>query len=131
MFKTGESPHLAVEFQLISWNDSSGGEFHGFRYYYSAALWARDEGLTEGTAFLGDTPCTRSSVVTYLWKLAGQPASGTVAFSDVPQTAEYAKAVSRAVEQGITKGTGDTTFSPDGICTRGEIVTFLYRAYAK
>ncbi len=100
-------------------------------YFYNAALWARENGLTGDGSFNGGTPCTRAAVVTYLWKLAGKPSAGSADFSDVPASADYAQAVAWAVAQGITNGTGDTTFSPDATCTRGQIVTFLYRAYAK
>ncbi len=100
-------------------------------YFYNAALWACENGLTDGDSFNGGTPCTRAAVVTYLWKLAGKPSAGSTAFSDVPASADYAQAVAWAVAQGITNGTGDTTFSPDATCTRGQIVTFLYRAYGK
>lgn len=101
-------------------------------YFYNAALWAGENGLTGNSGgFNGGTPCTRAAVVTYLWKLAGRPSAGNAGFSDVPASADYAQAVAWAVAQGITNGTGDTTFSPDATCTRGQIVTFLYRAYAK
>ena len=75
-------------------------------------------------------PCTRAMAVTYMWKAAGSPeASEPATFSDVPADADYADAVAWAVENHITAGTGDgTTFSPDNTCTRGQIVTFLYRA---
>ena len=82
--------------------------------------------------FAGDEPCTRSATVTYLWALAGRPAvTNSVAFSDVGTDADYAQAVAWAVEQGITTGTSATTFTPDATCTRGQIVTFLYRALVK
>ncbi len=67
----------------------------------------------------------------YLWKLAGSPSAIPSNFTDVPKDAEYAQAVAWAVEQGITQGTSATTFSPDATCTRGQIVTFLYRAFAE
>ncbi|MBQ9522033.1 MAG: leucine-rich repeat protein [Oscillospiraceae bacterium] len=95
-----------------------------------AALWAYENGLVSGQQFNGGTPCSRADVVTYLWKLAGRPVAGGNKFSDVPPGAEYAAAVSWAVSRGITKGTSDTTFNPSGTCTRGQIVTFLHRAYA-
>ena len=95
-----------------------------------AALWAYEKGLVSGTRFNGETPCTRAEAVTYLWKLAGRPTAGRSAFTDVPTNADYAQAVSWAVERGITNGTSQTTFNPSGTCTRGQIATFLYRAYA-
>lgn len=97
-------------------------------YYYKAALWAYENGMISGTTFGGGTPCTRSSTVTYLWKLAGQPVpQGANPFADVSGDA---KAVVWAMEQGITSGTSATTFSPDATCTRAQIVTFLYRDMA-
>ena len=97
-------------------------------YYYHAALWAREKGLIFGSAFNGDTPCTRAATVTYLWKLAGQPSAGASGFTDVPSSASYAQSVAWAVREGITSGTSASTFSPDNTCTRAQIVTFLYRA---
>lgn len=74
-------------------------------------------------------PCTRAMAVSYLWKAAGSPSSSTSAsFADVASGADYATAISWAVEKGITNGTGADAFSPDKTCTRGQIVTFLYRA---
>lgn len=100
-------------------------------YFASAAAWASEKGLVDGTVLRGGEGCTRANVVTYLWKAAGRPASsGSVSFSDVSAGTELADAVAWAVGQGITNGTTDTTFSPNNVCTRAEIVTFLYRAYA-
>lgn len=99
-------------------------------YYADAARWAKEKGLVSGNTFGANAPCTRAMVVTYLWKLAGSPSAGNSGFSDVPSSADYAKAVAWAVGQGITNGTSTTTFSPRDTCTRGQIVTFLYRAYA-
>ena len=98
-------------------------------YYYNAAIWAYQNGLIDGKTFNGNTPCTRSQTVTYLWKLSGKPLSGEVNFNDVPENADYAEAVSWAVDAGITSGTSETTFSPDNICNRANIVTFLYRKF--
>ncbi len=100
-------------------------------YYYDAVLWAVEKGITKGTsdtAFSPDAICTRAQIVTFLWRSQGSPAatSGNP-FADVDTTDYYAKAVSWAVKNGITTGTGDTTFAPDAICTRAQIVTFLYR----
>ena len=99
-------------------------------YYYQAARWAREKGLISGSAFNGDTPCTRAATVTYLWKLAGQPSAGASGFTDVPSSASYAQAVAWAVQEGITSGTSASTFSPNNTCTRAQIVTFLYRDMA-
>lgn len=100
-------------------------------YYYKAALWAHEKGLVSGTALNGGTACTRSATVTYLWKLAGSPSASPATFTDVPSTADFSQAVAWAVGEGITSGTTATTFSPETTCTRGQIVTFLYRAYRK
>mgnify|MGYP004497902751 CR=1 FL=1 len=98
-------------------------------YYYDAAIWAYENGMVEGDKFEGDTPCTRASTVVYLWKNAGMPeGSAASAFEDVPADSDFAQAVSWAVETGVTAGTSDTTFSPDMICSRGQIVAFLDRA---
>ena len=98
-------------------------------YYYGPALWAYEKGLVSGTKFEGNTPCTRSATVVYLWKNAGSPkATYNGTFTDVAKNADYATAVAWAVEKGITTGTTPTTFSPGTTCTRGQIVTFLNRA---
>ena len=98
-------------------------------YYAKAAQWAKEQGLTDN--FSADADCTRAMVVTYLWKLAGSPAVGSATFADVPADAPYAQAVAWAVAQGVTNGTGNGSFSPNATCTRGQIVTFLFRALAK
>ena len=73
--------------------------------------------------------------MTYLWKLAGCPEQDAAMkavvnrFTDVPPDSDYAPAVAWALKTGITNGTTDTTFSPERVCTRGQIVTFLYRCY--
>lgn len=109
-----------------TFSDVSSGD-----YYYKAALWAREKGLVSGNTFGGNTPCTRSATVTYLWKLAGSPAASGGNFTDVPSGADCTQAVAWAVEKGVTSGTSATAFSPDSTCTRGQIVTFLYRDLAK
>ena len=96
-------------------------------YFYQAAVWASEKGLVTGSRFGGGAPCTRSATVTYLWKLSGSPAAGSSAFGDVPAGAPYSSAVAWAVEKGVTSGTGNNRFSPNETCTRGQIVTFLYR----
>lgn len=98
------------------------------QYYTDAANWALEKGLTDN--FSADTPATRAATVTYLWKLAGKPAAEAAAFTDVDAGAEYAQAVAWAVKKGVTAGTSATTFAPDNTCTRGQIVTFLYRDLA-
>lgn len=101
-------------------------------YYYEPVLWAVANNITTGTSkttFSPDNPCTRAQVVTFLWRAAGEPTAqkNDNPFNDVPQGQYYYNAVLWAVEEGITAGTSKTTFSPDEPCTRGQIVTFIYR----
>ncbi len=105
-------------------------------YYYDAVLWAVEMGIVSGTSsttFSPDQPCTRSQIVTFLHRYVDSPAyaDGGNAFADVPSSAYYAKAVHWAVNQKITAGTSSTSFSPDLLCSRGQIVTFLYRFWGK
>ena len=100
-------------------------------YYGESAIWAWEQGLVSGTRLGGDDPCTRASAMIFLWKLAGSPAAEPSGFSDVDADAPYAQAVAWAVEEGITGGTGSDTFSPDEICSRSQIVTFLYQNFAQ
>jgi hypothetical protein len=101
------------------------------QYYYKAALWAYENGITTGTSattFSPDANCSRSQIVTFLWRYAGGPAATTSGtFGDVPEGQFYTSAVYWAVENGITTGTGGNSFSPNVTCTRGQAVTFLYR----
>ena len=101
-------------------------------YFADAVKWAVDKGITNGlpdTMFGPYASCTRAQIVTFLWRAAGSPEPKTVSsFSDVPESAYYAKAVEWAVENGITNGMTETTFAPDATCTRGQSVTFLHRA---
>ncbi len=98
-------------------------------YCYKPMLWAYEKGIVTDTALDPTAPCTRSDVVTYLWRNAGKPeAEATAAFTDVAADAAYAQAVAWADATNVTHGTTATTFEPDGICSRGQIVTFLYRA---
>ena len=102
-------------------------------YYYDAVLWAVENGVTDGvdeTHFAPNAPCTRAQVVTFLWRAAGcpEPKSTVNPFTDVKAGSFYETAVLWAVENGITYGTSDTTFSPDATCTRAQTVTFLHRA---
>ena len=100
-------------------------------YYYDAVLWAVENGITKGTSdttFSPNMTCTRAQIVAFLWRSEKSPAAGTAnPFADVKSTAYYADAVLWAVENDITKGTTNTTFSPDADCTRAQIVTFLWR----
>ena len=100
-------------------------------YYFEAVKWAVAQEITSGVGgnlFAPDQPCTRAQIVTFLWRAAGCPEpQSTGSFSDVSEGSYYAKAVAWAAANGITGGTGEGRFSPDAACTRGEIVTLLYR----
>ena len=100
-------------------------------YFYKPVLWAYYNGITTGrtaTKFDPNASCTRGQAVTFLWRAAGSPsATASSSFSDVKGDEFFAPAVAWAVSQGITVGTTSTTFSPYRTCTRGQIVTFLYR----
>ena len=96
--------------------------------------WAVEEGITSGTSattFSPNASCTRAQAMTFLWRAAGspEPESTRNPFTDVKAGSYYYDAVLWAVEQGITSGTTATTFSPNATCTRGQIVTFLYRSW--
>lgn len=97
------------------------------QFYYQAVQWALQSGLAERVS--AEQECRRSDVVTYLWKLAGCPQAEYSGFTDVNAQDSYATAVAWAVDNGITTGTSATTFSPADTCTRGQIVTFLYRYF--
>ena len=102
-------------------------------YYEDAVIWAVDKGITTGTSATTFNPngiCTRAQAVTFLWRAAGSPAakSAVMPFTDVKAGSYYETAVLWAVENGITKGTSDTTFSPDATCSRAQIVAFLWRS---
>ena len=102
-------------------------------YYEDAVDWAVENGITKGTDdthFSPDGICTRAQAVTFLWRAAGSPKPETRAmpFTDVPVGSYYYDAVLWAVENGITKGTSDTTFSPNMTCSRAQIVAFLWRS---
>lgn len=99
-------------------------------YYYDAVLWAVEQGITNGTSattFGPDVTVTRGQTVTFLWRYDGSPAVSGSGFDDVVSDAYYADAVAWAASEGVTSGTSATTFSPSNDCTRGQIVTFLYR----
>lgn len=102
-------------------------------YYEDAVDWAVENGITKGTDdthFSPDGICTRAQAVTFLWRAAGspKPEPRAMPFTDVPVGSYYYDAVLWAVENGITKGTSDTTFSPNMTCTRAQIVAFLWRS---
>ena len=105
-------------------------------YYKTAVEWAVEQGITRGVDewhFGPDRPCTRAQVATFLWRTMGSPnpKSTENPFIDVSQDQYYCNAVLWAVENRITNGTSANKFSPDSPCTRGQIVTFLYRAVAQ
>lgn len=102
------------------------------KYYAEPVIWAYNCGVTTGTSdttFGTDGEISRKDAVTFLWRLAGSPEpESSSPFTDVPGGEYYTDAVAWAAENGITNGTGNNCFSPDGICTRAQIVTFLYNA---
>lgn len=101
--------------------------------FYNAILWASQNGITAGTDvshFSPNKTCTRAEIVTFLWRYAKKPVGyGNNSFTDVNKAdhAPYYDAILWAVSKGITNGSTTTTFAPDGTCTRGQAVTFLYR----
>ena len=101
-------------------------------YYEDAVDWAVENGITTGVSanrFDPNGVCTRAQAVTFLWRAAGspEPKTNTMPFTDVNAGSYYYDAVLWAVKENITKGTTNTTFSPDADCTRAQIVTFLWR----
>ncbi|WP_409969502.1 S-layer homology domain-containing protein [Bengtsoniella intestinalis] len=99
-------------------------------YYYDAVLWAVENGITTGYddgTFRPDSTCNRGAIVTFMYRLAGEPETPGTALSDVADGAYYYDAVLWAVSEGITTGYSDGTFQPTTTCNRGAIVTFLYR----
>ncbi len=102
-------------------------------FYADAVAWAVANGVTAGTSpttFSPDAGCTRGQVVTFLWRAAGspEPAGTKNPFKDVKGDDYFYKAVIWAVEKNVTSGTSATTFSPNDVCTRGQIATFLWRS---
>ena len=101
-------------------------------YYYNAVLWAVENNITSGTSastFSPDASCTRGQVVAFLWRYEGEPAPSNSRnpFKDVKSGSFYYTAVLWAVGRGVTSGTSSITFAPSATCTRGQVVTFLYR----
>ena len=95
-------------------------------YYAYATRWAKENGIATGEAFSPNAPCTREMAVEFMWRYSGSPIVPDADFTDVTSDA-----VDWAVEVGVTSGTSETTFSPEQTCTRGQIVTFLYKAFAE
>ena len=103
-------------------------------YYEKAVAWAIENGITTGTGddkFSPDATCTRAQSVTFLFRAIGKLVDSKAEFSDVLTDSYYANAVAWAVENGVTEGIGGGLFAPDNDCTRGQIVSFLFRAYNK
>ena len=103
-------------------------------FCYKAVTWAAEKKIALGfddTHFAPDKVCTRAQVVSFLWRYEGQPAaSGKCAFTDVSASAYYYNAVNWAAANGIAVGIDDSHFAPDNTCTRGQVVTFIYRDIA-
>ena len=123
---------VSVEAEFVKTASTSFADVPANAYFADAVKWAVDKGITNGlsdTMFGPYESCTRAQIVTFLWRAAGSPEPKTASsFTDVPANAYYAKAVAWAVENGITNGMTETEFAPDATCTRGQSVTFLYRA---
>ena len=123
---------VSVEAEFVKTAATSFADVPANAYFADAVKWAVDKGITNGlsdTMFGPYESCTRAQIVTFLWRAAGSPEPKTASsFTDVPASAYYAKAVAWAVENGITNGMTETTFAPNATCTRGQSVTFLYRA---
>ena len=103
-------------------------------YYEKAVAWAIENGITTGTTtstFSPDATCTRAQAVTFLARALKAKAASAAEFSDVPTDSYFADAVAWAAANGVTEGIGGGLFGSDNDCTRGQIVTFLYRAYNK
>lgn len=105
-------------------------------YYTQAVRWAVSQGITTGTgaaAFSPDAVCTRAQIAVFLYRANGSKAANNQGnqFSDVAEGSYYYDAVLWAAENGVTAGTSAATFSPDVVCTRAQIVTFLFRAMGK
>ena len=106
------------------------------RFYYKAILWAAEQGIANGltdTTFGPEKTVTRGQFVTFLWRAAGKPEAtgGENPFADVTEERFFYEAVLWAAEKGVTSGMTETTFVPDDFCTRGQVVTFLFRNYGK
>ena len=123
---------VSVEAEFVKTAATSFADVPANAYFADAVKWAVDKGITNGlsdTMFGPYETCTRAQIVTFLWRAAGSPEpKAASSFTDVPANAYYAKAVAWAVENGITNGMTATEFAPDATCTRGQSVTFLYRA---
>lgn len=128
LWEQGEhGPVISDKYYSVQFSDLKPGAF-----YNQAVTWAVDKGITNGMGngrFDPDGSCTRGQIVTFLWRAAGEPEPSTYSnpFEDVASSKYYHKAVLWAAEQGITLGVSDGEFAPDQACTRGQVVTFLWR----
>ena len=127
MYRTAGSPEVSADVKNPFTDVSEDS------VYYNAIMWAYSEGITEGTTsttFSPNAVCTRAQIVTFIWRANGSEETHTLFdFTDIPQfNSYYVMSVRWAVEQGIAKGTSDTTFSPNDPVTRAQAVTFLLRA---
>ena len=105
------------------------------KYFYKPVLWAVAKGITAGatpTSFDPNGVCTRAQIVTFLYSYAGRPAvdASELPFEDVKPCVYYRSAVVWALENGITAGKSATSFAPNDVCTRAEVMTFLYKLLA-
>ena len=123
LWRASGSPEPSISNPFSNVRDSA--------YYAKASAWAYEMGLLSGTEFRGNASCSRAEAMVYLWKMAKAPIAEPIAFQDVKSTDSYAQAISWGVESGITKGVTETTFAPANACTRGHIITFLYRYFVK
>lgn len=113
-------------------NNSPFSDLNGTEYYFKAAQWVYAQGIAITAAFNGDEPCTRQYAMLYMYITAGKPEQANqVRFSDLPNQEGLRNAVYWGVNKGITNGTTDATFEPEKVCTRAQIVTFLYRYLAE
>lgn len=124
---------FVVEAETPAIPPSSFTDVYSSAYYYDAVLWAVENGITSGTSettFSPDKTCTRGQVVTFLWRAIDRPeiTASASSFTDVSPSAYCYDAVLWAVENGVTAGTSSSIFSPEDTCTRGQVVTFLWRA---
>lgn len=129
-----ETTHLSQYALLTDPNPFT--DVAGNAYYYNAVLWALDNHVTGGktaTTFAPNAVCTRAQAVTFLWRAMGspEPTSTVNPFTDVKPDAYYYKAVLWAVEKGVTGGVSATAFNPGGVCSRAQVVAFLWRAAGK
>ena len=130
--RTGHGWYSAADRRL--WLGKTGGSAFQLLMGCIPVHWAVEHGITSGTSdttFGAGDVCSRYQVVYFLWAAAGKPEPKTThnPFTDVKTSHFFYKAVLWAVENGITSGTSDTTFSPTTPCNRAQVVTFLYKAY--